>query len=318
MKFRVWLFASFYFLSSSALLVLNKVAISVIPNASLLLYAQIASTVVIVSVVAVLSGKQVIFLPSVPMAKAYSSVAAVFLATIYSNFKLIHIVGVNPFIVLRCTTPLMVSILDWCFLGRELPSRRSALALCGIFLSGSAYAWPKITSLSHQDGGFQYAGASSGLFWAFFWLSCFTLDMVYIKHIVDSYPCNGYERTIYQNALSLPFLTVILLSPLETSSISSFSPEGTERAQFALLLSCIAGTVLSFTGMSLRSELSATVFTILGIMCKMASSLLNEIFIESEKSIYSLACIFFSILSSAMYRQAPLRAELSSRSQTTV
>ena len=56
-------------------------------------------------------------------------------------------------------------------------------------------------------------------------------------------------------------------------------------AKFALGLSCIAGAVLSFTGMSLRSHLSATAFTILGIACKMGSTLLNEIFVEPEKDL---------------------------------
>lgn len=149
-----------------------------------------------------------------------------------------------------------------------------------------------------------------GVLWGLVWLSCFTLDMVYIKHIVDAFPCNGSERTLYQNALSLPFLSVIILfSPLESSYTSFLVKAGSEGAQIALFFSCIAGALLSFTGMTLRSELSATAFTILGIICKMASSLLNEAFVESEKNAYSLVFIFFSILSSALYRQAPSRLQ---------
>lgn len=306
MKYRISILSCFYFLSSSALLVLNKIAISVVPNASLLLFVQVASTVVIVSIAGMLGERKIMFLPSLSMIKAYSSVGLVFLATIYSNFRLIHAVGVNPFIVLRCTTPLMVSVLDWCFLGRELPNARSLLALCGIFVSGAAYTWPKISS-RRSDDGFRHSD-EEGLVWSLVWLSCFVVDMVYIKYVVDAFPCNGLERTLYQNALSLPFVLVTLFSPLETSGLSALTAAGTERAHLALVLSCIAGTVLSFTGMTLRSELSATVFTVLGIVCKMASSLLNELFVEPENSLYSLACILCSILSSSMYRQAPLRA----------
>lgn len=290
---------------------LNKISITFIPNAALLLFVQIASTVVIISSAAMFSAQKVVFIPSPRMIKAYSSVAALFLATIYSNFRLIHAVGVNPFIVLRCTTPLIVSVLDWCFLGRELPDRRSIIALAGIFISGSAFTLPKLTlfgdweSLRHSD--------LSGVFWALVWLSCFALDMIYIKHIVDSYPCNGLERTLYQNALSLPILTLILISPLETAGVSSLHAAATEYAQVALILSCVAGTILSFTGMTLRSELSATVFTILGIVCKMASAFLNELFVEAEDSVYSFACIFLSIISSSMYRQAPIKLEVAPR-----
>ena len=304
MNFRVRILAFFYFWSSSALLVLNKIAITVVPNASLLLFVQIASTVVIISIVAQLGQQKVVFFPSLSMIKAYSSVGLVFLVTIYSNFRLINAVGVNAFIVLRCTTPLIISILDWCFLGRELPKRRSLVALCGILLSGGAYVWPKI--LRRSDSGFRHSDAE-GLIWSLVWLSSFIVDMVYIKYIVDAFPCNGLERSLYQNALSLPFLLVTLFTPLETSGLSALTAPGTGRAHLALVLSCIAGTVLSFTGMALRSELSATFFTVLGIVCKMASSFLNELFVEPENSLHSLTCILCCILSSSIYRQAPLR-----------
>ena len=133
--------------------------------------------------------------------------------------------------------------------------------------------------------------------------------MIYIKHVVDKYDCSGIERTMYQNALALPILTLILVSPLESADAVLSLQNASVAGCIALLLSCAAGTVLSFTGMTLRSELSATVFTVMGILCKMASSLLNEVFVESEKSVWSLACIFAAILSSACYRQAPLRSK---------
>ena len=77
----------------------------------------------------------------------------------------------------------------------------------------------------------------------------------------------------------------------------------------ALGLSCLAGAALSFTGMSLRLELSAMMFTFLDIVCKMGSTFLNEMFVESEKDIVRLSCVFAIIVSSACYRQAPLRNE---------
>ena len=40
---------------------------------------------------------------------------------------------------------------------------------------------------------------------------------IHIKHVVDKYDCSGIERTMYQNALALPILTLILVSPLESA-----------------------------------------------------------------------------------------------------
>lgn len=305
MKPGVFIVAFLYFVSSAALLVLNKIAISIIPNASILLLIQVASTVLILSVASIIvrgDKFRVNFRPTAQYIKSYTSVAAVFLTTIYSNFRLIHAAGVNPFIVLRCTTPLLVSLLDWFYLGRALPRGRPLLALLGIFGSGTAYALTKLPE-SHLLDNF----SMQGCMWSFAWLVSFSLDMVYIKHVVDKYECTGMERTLYQNALALPFLTFVLVSPLESHGAVRSVTKATFPALISLLLSCVAGTVLSFTGMTLRSELSATLFTVLGILCKMASCLLNELFVEREKNPWSLAFIFSAILCSASYRPAPLR-----------
>ena len=108
-------------------------------------------------------------------------------------------VGVNPFIVLRCTTPLLVSVFDWLFLERELPRGTSLLSLLGIFFSGSAYALLDGLPTTEKI----YVGESS--LWGLLWLVSFIMDMIYIKHVVDKHECSGLERTIYQNALALPF-----------------------------------------------------------------------------------------------------------------
>ena len=52
-----------YFVSSSSLLVLNKVAIKAIPNASLLLFTQLGSTVVIVAAPALVGQARIYFKP---------------------------------------------------------------------------------------------------------------------------------------------------------------------------------------------------------------------------------------------------------------
>ena len=127
-----------YFLASSSLLVLNKVAITAIPNASLLLFIQLGSTVVIVTVPALVGTTRLNFKPDGKVVRAYTTVAAVFLATIYSNFQVIHSIGINAFIVPAVFDSFDgVPVLDWAFMGRTLPKRNSLLALCGILVAGS-------------------------------------------------------------------------------------------------------------------------------------------------------------------------------------
>jgi len=295
-----------YFMSSSSLLVLNKVAIKAIPNASLLLFTQLGSTVVIVAAPAFVGKARVNFKPEGKVVRAYSTVAMVFLTTIYSNFQVIHSIGINPFIVLRCSTPLIVSVLDWAFMGRTLPDWKSTLALCGILSSGSMYARLKVAD---PDFGTNGSGdAESGLWWSAIWLVSFLLDMVYIKYVVEAYPCSGSERTLYQNFLALPILVVLLNVGVEKYNMVE-AVNAPKSAWIAVVMTCFAGAALSFTGMSLRTEFSATLFTVLGIVCKMASTLLNEIFVEPERDLARLSCITAVIISSSFYKQAPLREE---------
>ena len=294
-----------YGVSSSALLVLNKIAITAVPNASLLLLIQILSTVTLILVPALAGYVNVRMHPERSIIKAYFSVAVIFLATIYSNFQVVHSIGVNSFIVLRCGTPLLICFLDWLFLNRALPRGKSIFSLLGVFLSGTSYAYLKYQEAGTGSAIEGQAFGFRGLVWSLIWLSCFVMDMIYIKHITHVYTCTSMERTLYQNFLSIPVLLILLFSPLESSSslFANIDPD----AAVVISLSCIAGAVLSYTGMSLRTDLSATAFTMLGILCKMASALLNEIFVAREPNRWSLLCISMVIVSSSFYEQAPIR-----------
>jgi len=295
-----------YGISSSALLVLNKVCITEIPNASLLLFIQILSTVVFITVPALSGHISINFSPQNNVTRAYCLVAFVFLGTIYSNFQVVHAIGVNSFIILRCATPLVISFLDFLFLDRELPKGRSLLSLFGIFLAGSAYAYLKYEELESEENVTAHKSAGfRGFVWSLVWLTFFAVDMIYIKHVAHALKCTGMERTLYQNVLALPILLVPLLSPLEKNAVKV--DDIGNRAFFALGLSCIAGAILSYTGMSLRTELSATSFSILGIICKMASAILNEIFVSREANRMILLLIVGVIISSSLFQQAPLR-----------
>ena len=243
------------------------------------------------------------FLPGKALTVAYSSVAIVFLATIYSNFRVIHVIGVNPFILLRCSTPLIVSVLDWMFMGRTLPGKKSTVALMGIFASGALYARLKITN---PNSSMASSTLISGLRWSTIWLFSFLLDMIYIKYIIERYPCSGSERTLYQNLFAAPILLMLMLAHIEDHSVSEVI-SASHGAHMAVASTCVAGAALSFTGMSLRSELTATQFTIMGIICKMASTLLNEIFVEPERDLPRLLSLAAVIVSSSFYKQAPLK-----------
>jgi len=294
-----------YAASSSVLLVLNKISITAIPNATLLLFVQLLSTALFILGPGLLGAIQINIFPPSSTVKAYFYEAAVFLTTIYSNFQVINAIGVNSFIVLRCGTPLVICYLDWIFMGRQFPRGTSLLPLFGIFACGSTYSFLKFSEQPSPKALIQSSPTHVAVFWSLVWFSSFILDMVYIKYIVHAYPCSGFERTLYQNVLALPML--LLSGIFEPHGTISLILSADATGITAVILSCIAGTALSYTGMSLRSDLSATSFTVLGIVCKMASSILNEIFVAAEGNKFSLLCLAGVIMCSAFYRQAPER-----------
>ncbi len=296
-----------YGISSSALLVLNKVCVTAIPNVSLLLFIQILSTVLLILVYKLSGYARVNLSPGESVIRAYWLVALVFLGTVYSNFQVVHAIGVNAFIVLRCATPIVVSFLDFMFLNRQLPQGRSLLSLVGIFITGVAYAYLKYEELvAGRQVTEQTSPGFRGLAWSAVWLTCFVADMIYIKHVADSYECTGLERTMYQNTLALPVILVSVPFSLEATGAGRIG-EVKNGAVIALGLSCVAGAILSYTGMSLRTDLSATSFSVLGVVCKMGSAALNEIFVSKETNKLSLVCISGVIISSSMFQQSPLR-----------
>ncbi|KAK3244513.1 hypothetical protein CYMTET_45873 [Cymbomonas tetramitiformis] len=113
------------------MLVVNKAAITIVPMPSLLLFIQIASTVVFVLGIKYFGIAPVRLIPDMHTGMSYFRVSLAFLATIYANMQALHYMGVNSFVVIKCSTPLVICVLDFWLLGRELPSVKSAVCLLG-------------------------------------------------------------------------------------------------------------------------------------------------------------------------------------------
>lgn len=294
-----------YAVSSASLLVLNKAAIKLVPEPALLLLAQVGSTAVFIAVPAQLGWISCTMVPERKTAIAFTLVSHLFLATIYTNIKFLQFVGVNAFIVLRCSTPLAVSVLDWIFMGRKLPDARSCGALAGVMGSAAVY-------VALKGGGAGPGISGMGMVWGALWFGTFLTDMIFIKSVVDSHPCNGMERALYQNMYCIPTLIALFMTGLDGSSAAELMASNTSLDALGLImlgLSCVGGTVLSYAGLSLRSEVSSTAFAVIGVACKMASTALNEAFVEPEGNYKRLSAVVGVILFSSLYKQAPMRED---------
>lgn len=105
-----------YMLCSSLMLLSNKLAVHYLPAPSFVLWSQLALTACGVWIFGAV-GVIVVDPLEWGKTKAFSLVALIFLATIYTNIKTLQYSNVETFIVFRASTPLIIAICDWIFLG---------------------------------------------------------------------------------------------------------------------------------------------------------------------------------------------------------
>ena len=144
------------------MLIVNKMAIRLLPVPSLVLVAQLAVSALFCqagNAVGVLDndafewGKIRAFFPAVcgflaalfcnAKARAKQRLAprgrGLRALTRQSSPQVLEHANVETFIVVRASSPLLVAVSDWHFMGRELPDARSGTVLVIIFLSALAY-----------------------------------------------------------------------------------------------------------------------------------------------------------------------------------
>ena len=164
----------------------------------------------------------------------------------------------ETFIVVRTSSPLFVAVCDWRFMGRELPDMRSATTLVVLLLGAAAYVQQDFTQLSLPAAQ-----------WCAAWLVVFCFDQLFIKHVCDTLPMTNWGRVLYSNALAIVPAIVLGAVFQEYGALRGYV--WTRRAGAALALSCAIGVGMSYSAFLLRAQVSATTFTVVGILCKVGA-----------------------------------------------
>jgi GDP-mannose transporter len=76
--------------------------------------------------------------------------------------------------------------------------------------------------------------------------------------------------------------------------------------------SCVTGTLIGYTGWLCRGMVSATSFTLVGVVNKFLTVLLNVAVWDKHSSPAGLAAVCCCILAGSFYQQAPQRKRVSS------
>jgi len=227
---------------------------------------------------------------------AFSFVAVAFLAAIYSNIKILQYANVETFIVFRASTPLLISVADYLFLGRELPSLKSWATLV-ILVAGVLF-------YVYTDSEFHV----TGYMWVGIWYVIFTFDQIYIKHAVTTVKMeSNWGRVFYTNFLACFPLFCVGATTGEYNTMSTFV--WTWEAAVAFLVSCLLGVAMSYFAFLARTAVSATYFSVIGNVCKIITIFINYFMWDHHASPVGLLCLLVCLGAAYFYEQAPLRKE---------
>jgi len=287
-----------YATCSSLMLVMNKLAVHVLPAPSFVLLMQFLASWLAVKACG-LCGCIVVDGLELTKLRQFFFVSLAFLACVYANIKTLQFANVETFIVFRASTPIVISLCDWLFLGRELPDRRSACALLGLLATVTGYIL--------TDAHFVVRGYA----WVAVWYVIFCFDQLYIKHAVDTVEVqSNWGRVFYTN------LWACLISGGITLATEPQVLPWTEGQNWSILtpvslaalgVSCVLGVAMSYFAFLARSSVSATCFTVIGNVCKVVTVLINVFIWDKHASPTGLAFLFGSLVCAYFYKQAPLR-----------
>ncbi|GAB5360779.1 hypothetical protein AAMO2058_000656900 [Amorphochlora amoebiformis] len=281
---------------SSMMLIVNKLAIYLIKAPSTILLAQLSSTALAVKLGSFMG---VIALDEISKAhlKPFSIVAAAFLSTIFCNIKTLQYANVETFIVFRACTPLALCVLDYIFLGRQLPNQRSVLCLLGLFGGALGYVY--------SDKSFEV----KGYFWVCVWFLVFLFDMIFLKHAADTVPVkSNWTRVFYSNMLPCFPLLFLGVGTNEAEAIVWSLKGG-----LILVLSCVMGLAMSYVSWKARSLISSTAFSIVGNCCKLLTIVVNCLIWDHHASSTGIACLCICLFAAYFYQQAPMREDTSAK-----
>lgn len=251
-----------YGFCSSSLLVINKIAMWMLPDASFILFCQFLASSLAVRILKVARPDMDIELLKWEKAKPFLVATAVFYMCLLANTKALQSVNVETVIVVRSCSPIAVTILEHLTLGRELPSLKGLAALLSIAGGAAVYVL--------ADKGFQV----QGYIWVSVYFVFIVIEMVYVKFVVDTVPMSTWTRVYYNNTLSLP---MAVLSTLVLGDSKFLHHQWHPTTVVAIGLSCVVGVAISYAGFNLRKSVSATSFTVVGVVCKLLTVLMNDV-----------------------------------------
>lgn len=285
-----------YSLCSSSLLVINKLAVRHLPLHNVVGAVQLAFTALFV-VAARRLGYASVERFSLDRAKPFLLYTAAFAGGIYTNMKSVDYVSVGAVIAAKSCLPICVCLVEHLFLGRQLPNTRSCFALAGVLASAIIYALHDRTLQVHGVVGF---------FWLMSWFALLVFQMVFGKFITEEVPMGQWEYVLYNNLFGLPWMLIFfLLSKEQETAEKIYVSNISSNTVLWVTLSCIVAVGISYSGWFARSCVSASTYSLVGVLNKIFTIAVNSFIYPGETGIAGLLALLLCIGCGIFYEDPP-------------
>jgi len=283
-----------YSVCSASLLLLNKITVMYVPSTAFILMCQFVSSLIVVKTCGAFGLLEVDAL-SFEKVRRFWGVSFLFAACLYTNVMALKFANVETLIVFRSLSPIAVSLCDFFFMDMELPNLRSWIALISIVIGAAAYVY--------YDGDLKL----NSYVWVIAYFVSIVAEMVYVKHVISEVKMTTWGRVYYNNLLSM--LPVMILGFIFNDFEKLADNEWSIEASSFLLLSCLVGVGISYAGFYLRALITATSFTVVGVVNKLATTVVNTLIWDKHANSYGIAALLLCILGGTFYQQSEKKAK---------
>ncbi|XP_047327042.1 GDP-mannose transporter GONST3-like [Impatiens glandulifera] len=222
--------------------------------------------------------------------------AVIFYLSLFTNSELLLHANVDTFIVFRSVVPIFVAIGETLFLHQPWPTTKTWMSLLTIFGGSVLYV---ITDYQFSIMAYTWAAA---------YLVSMSIDFVYIKHVVMTIGLNTWGLVLYNNLEALVLFPIELLIMGELKKIKHEITDESDWHSFQVVLpvglSCLFGLAISFFGFSCRRAISATGFTVLGIVNKLLTVVINLVIWDNHSTLIGTIGLLICMSGGIMYQQS--------------
>ncbi len=239
--------------------------------------------------------------------KAFSPACLIFFVAIGCNMKLLLHANVDTFIVLRSLVPLATAFAEFIALGTPLPNRKVFGTLILIVIGSIGYVM--------ADKEF----SMTAYFWGFAYVLSMVVDTVLVKKVVTDVELTAWGLVLYNNLIASALYPVFAFL---TGELSQLQIAGESLIQDAdsfgpVIASCLFGISISYFGLNARKTLQATAFSVLGVVCKFGTVLVNTLMWDHHASPLGIFWLCICILGGILYQQAMKGASITKQVSST-